>query len=172
MPRFAHDTVVPVERSRAEIEAMVVKYGATHFTSGWTPDAAQIAFQLKELWIRFLLPIPKKDDPKFKFKIVKQPYGGGRTIRKALTENQAEKSRDQEIRSRWRALSLVVKAKLEAVECGISTLENEFLAFIVLPGQAFTVGEWMHDNAMQAIRGGTMPLILEPHRLNVVKENV
>jgi hypothetical protein len=34
-------------------------------------------------------------------------------------------------RQRWRALVLVIKAKLEAVEAGISTLESEFLANIV-----------------------------------------
>lgn len=171
MPRFASETSVPVERSRAEIEALVVKYGATHFNSGWMPSAAQIAFQLKDLWIRFVLPLPSKDDARFKHKTVKAPYSN-RMIQKPLTARQSVEKYEQEIRSRWRALALVVKAKLEAVECGISTLENEFLAFIVLPGTAFTVGEWMRDNAMEAIRGGTTPLMIGPAQpLKVVENN-
>ena len=168
MPRFASETSVPVERSRAEIEALVVKYGATQFNSGWTPNAAQIAFQLKDLWIRFVLPLPDKGGDKFKFKVVK---GKWMTIKKPLTTKQSADRYEQEIRSRWRALALVVKAKLEAVECGISTLENEFLAFIVLPGTAFTVGEWMRDNAMEAIRGGESPLMIGPAPLKVVEDN-
>lgn len=36
-------------------------------------------------------------------------------------------------RQRWRALFLVIKAKLESVESRIATFEEEFLAHIVLP---------------------------------------
>jgi hypothetical protein len=35
---------------------------------------------------------------------------------------------------RWRALLLIVKAKLEAVDSGIVTFEQEFLPHIVMPG--------------------------------------
>ena len=40
---------------------------------------------------------------------------------------------EQVCRQRWRALLLIIRAKLEAVASGITTLENEFLANIVLP---------------------------------------
>lgn len=49
-------------------------------------------------------------------------------------------------RQRWRALALCIKAKLEAVECGITTFESEFLAHIVLPN-----GETMADRALPYI---------------------
>lgn len=49
-------------------------------------------------------------------------------------------------RQRWRALALCIKAKLEAVECGITTFESEFLAHIVLPS-----GETMADRALPYI---------------------
>ena len=52
-------------------------------------------------------------------------------------------SYDQACRQRWRALLLVIKAKLEAVTAGISTIETEFLANIVLPDNTICVGEWM-----------------------------
>jgi hypothetical protein len=157
--QFARNTEVPVERSRAEIEGLLIKYGASEFHSGWMVNAAQVGFRLKDLYIRFVLPIPAKGDPKYKSRVVRV---GGRQKVKHFTEGQAERLREQEIKSRWRALALVVKAKLEAVECGISTLENEFLAFIVLPGVDFTIGDWMTENAMEAIRGGTVPLQLGP----------
>ena len=39
-----------------------------------------------------------------------------------------QETHDQACRQRWRALLLVIKAKLEAVTAGISTVETEFLA--------------------------------------------
>lgn len=57
------------------------------------------------------------------------------------------------------ALALVVKAKLEAVESGISTFEQEFMAHIVLPnGQ--TTGQWMIPQIEAAYKTGTMPALL------------
>ena len=47
---------------------------------------------------------------------------------------------EQRIRSRWRALLLVIKAKLEAIDIGILTIEDAFLAEIVLPDRQ-TVAE-------------------------------
>jgi len=66
---------------------------------------------------------------------------------------------EQACRQKWRALSLVVKAKLEAVESGITTFEDEFLAHIVLPnGQ--TVGEQALPRVREAYAtGGNVPLL-------------
>lgn len=65
----------------------------------------------------------------------------------------------QEARQRWRALVLVIKAKLEAVESGIVTFEDEFLAHIVLPdGQR--VGEWLEPRLALAYESGKMPPLL------------
>lgn len=63
---------------------------------------------------------------------------------------------DQRRRSIWRAVLLVVKAKIEAVEQGITTVEQEWLAHVLLPsGQ--TVGEWMEPQLELASDRGTMP---------------
>src|SRR6476661_5485114 len=40
-----------------------------------------------------------------------------------------------------RALLLVIKAKLEAITAGIATVDEEFLAYIVIPGTTSTVSE-------------------------------
>lgn len=155
MGRYASETSVPVEKSRAEIESTLIKYGAQEFHSGWKEDAAMIGFRLGALFIRFVLPIPPRTERRFTHK--KSRYG----YEVKRSELQQEAEHKQEVRQRWRALLLTIKAKLEAVECGISSIEQEFLAFIVMPNQ-MTLGEFIidHSDAMTLIRGGNMPLML------------
>ena len=75
------------------------------------------------------------------------------------TEAAWNEAYEQAVRQRWRALALVVKAKLEAIEAGITTFEEEFLAYIMLPdGQ--TVGQWIKPQVDDAYRLGTMPTTL------------
>ena len=62
-------------------------------------------------------------------------------------------------RQRWRALLLVLKAKLESVESNIETFENAFLAQIVMPGDqtvADLVGPHIIDAAVLGV--GTLPV--------------
>lgn len=53
-------------------------------------------------------------------------------------------------------MALCIKAKLEAVETGISSFEEEFLAYIVLPDGS-TVGEWAAPQIEQVYTTGRMP---------------
>lgn len=153
MPRYASETSVPVERSRAEIEETLRRYGATEFHSGWKAEAAMIGFRIKTLFVRFVLPFPNKTDRKFTHKKV-------RGYDQKMSELQQHRAYEQELRSRWRAMLLVIKAKLEAVECGISSIEQEFLAFIVMPNQS-TIGEWFMDQIMpQIVATGQMPRLM------------
>ncbi|MEL6908489.1 MAG: hypothetical protein AAFP22_23970, partial [Planctomycetota bacterium] len=71
------------------------------------------------------------------------------------------KAWEQAQRQRWRALLLVVQAKLEAVECGISTFEQEFLAHIVLPNGS-TVDEVLAPRIIEAVDAGNMPTLALP----------
>lgn len=64
-----------------------------------------------------------------------------------------------DIQGRERALYLIVKAKLEAVEAGISTVEREFFYDIVLP-DGRTAGEWMAPQIEAAYQTGQMPAML------------
>lgn len=163
MGRYASETTVPVAKSRAEIEATLIRYGANEFQTGWKTGAAMIAFRLKDLFIRFILPLPSRTDKNITHK--KDRYGY--VVKR--TEQQTEQAYQQEERQRWRALLLTVKAKLEAVECGISTIEQEFLAFIVMPNQ-MTLGEFIIDRALPSIRAGTMPLMLTGPKPDVVED--
>ena len=64
-----------------------------------------------------------------------------------------------EVRRRWRAMAMVIKAKLEAVASGISVFDDEFMAHIVLPSGE-TVGEFMRPQIALAYEKGTMPKLL------------
>jgi hypothetical protein len=71
----------------------------------------------------------------------------------------------QDQRQRWRALSLVIKAKLESVESGIATIEQEFLANIVTPGGQ-TMAELLVPQLGEMRKQGRLPTLdlLEDYR--------
>ena len=146
--KYAESTSVSSEKSKAEIEKILNRYGATSFLSGWNEDTATIMFKMDGRTIRFLLPLPKKSD------FIRTPGRG--KIRSQEAQFQAY---EQAVRQRWRALALVIKAKLEAVESGITVFESEFLAHIVLPGGA-TVYEHIKDNIEVAYTSGKVPKLL------------
>lgn len=149
---YAKDTSVSVDRSRAEIERTLTRYGAEQFMSGWKEGQSVIAFRLHNRVIQFTLPLPDKNDDRFKI------TPGGRRRR---SEADAYREWEQACRQRWRALGLAIKAKLEAVECGITSFDEEFLAHIVLPGGKGTVGEWFLPKIDKAYESGHMPKLIE-----------
>lgn len=75
------------------------------------------------------------------------------------TASAANKAWEQATRQRWRALALVIKAKLEAVECGISEFEHEFMANIVMPDNR-TIAQHVIPAIAQAYETGEMPKLL------------
>lgn len=150
MPRYASETTVPVAQSRAEIESLVTKYGASQFFSGWSDNKTVIGFTASNRQVRFVLPLPSKDDHKYQFTEV---------TNKLRSSEAALKAWEQDCRQRWRALCLVIKAKLEAVECGIATFEEEFLAHIVLP-DGKTVGQHVSQPLAAAYASGEMLQLL------------
>lgn len=130
--QYASKTSVPVERSRSEIERTLTRYGATAFSYGWDSGRAVVMFQAQGRRIRFDVVVP---------------------------ELNSEAKRAQVERQRWRALLLVIKAKLEAVAVGIVTFEEEFLAHIMLPDGS-KVADWMSPQLEQVYESGQMPELL------------
>ena len=147
--KFAQSTEVSVDKSRDEIRAVLRKYGADAFAYGEEGTWVQLMFRMagKQYRFRLNLPDPKRAD----FHTYKQR---STTFRRAA--GVPEKMWEQECRSLWRALLLVIRAKLEAVAVGISTLEDEFLANMVLPDNA-TVSDWLKPQIEEAYRIGHMP---------------
>lgn len=151
--RYAPDTQVSSDRSRAEIERTLSRYGATQFLYGWTGRYATVGFTAHGRSIRFELPLPDRADKEF----TRTETGRERS------ETAAAEAYDKAVRQRWRALSLIVKAKLEAVEYGIATFEDEFLGNTVLPGGA-TVADTVRGPVADAYRTGSVPALLPDYR--------
>ena len=153
MAKFAAHTTVSSEKSKQEIERILTRYGAEEFIYGTRSDRAIVAFKMCGRNIRFMLPLPDRKSPEF----TEYKQGSSTFLR---AEDAAAKRYEQAIRQKWRALALVIKAKLEAVESEITDFEDEFLAHIVLPGGQ-TMGEIAKPQIKIAYESGEMPPLLE-----------
>lgn len=162
---YAANTSVSVENSRAEIERTLRRYKAEAFGYALDGRSATILFRIGARHIRFDLLMPDREDPA----ITTFRPGGGHSIARR-TEAAIDQRWEQACRQRWRALSLVIKAKLEAVEAGISTIEDEFLAATMLP-DGRTMGQWAGPEIDNAYKTGGMPrsLLLDRPRPREVK---
>lgn len=139
---YAEKTSVSVDRSQGEIKKVLAKYNASAFAFVESPDKAMVQFDMAGKRIKFLLPLPA--------------YMNARDKKGYL---YSQKQVDQIVRAKWRALLLAIKAKLECVDAGIATLEQEFMAHIVLPnGQ--TVGEIVLPEIESSYQNKIMPLLL------------
>ena len=147
MPQYAKNTTVSSELSRIEIEKILIRYGADNFAYASGNGMALIGFVMYGRQVKFVLPMPRLDE------FSKTPTGRDRT------ENSKYEAWEQACRQRWRALKLVIQAKLEAVECGISMFEDEFMANIVLPGGQ-TVSDFMKPQIEKAYALGQPPQLL------------
>ncbi len=151
MARYAQSTTVAVGKSKTEIEQIVTRYGADEFGIVSSSKKAMVVFTLKNgLCVKITLPLPDQDDRAF----THTPAGD--TERHP---DDAHRAWEQSCRSQWRALWLIIKAKLEAVESGITTIEREFFADLLLPsGQ--TMQEHVGDDLRLAVKGGHIPKLL------------
>jgi hypothetical protein len=150
MTRYASGTDVSTDKSKAEIEKTLQRYGADEFCYATKPQAAMVGFRIKGRYVRICLPLP---DPK-SGQFTRTP---GRGL--VRTSDQAYAAWEQACRELWRALALVIKAKLEAVESGISTVEREFLADTMLP-DGRTVGQSLEPLVQEAYDTGRMPSLM------------
>lgn len=152
MTRYASNTDVSSSRSRDEIERTLERYGADQFLYGWKETDALVGFRMNGRQVRFVLPLPARDNKEFT-----EYVSRGKLC--ARTDEAARKLYEQAVRQRWRALALVIKAKLEAVESGIAIFEDEFMANIVLPNGRL-VGEEVRPAIANAYETGNMPTML------------
>jgi len=147
--RYATNTSVSPERSQEEVKRMLRRYGADRFGVMEETKRACVMFEFNGLTVRIDVPLPSIKDEE----ICMTETGRERS------ESQCYKALEAMIRQRWRALLLAIKAKLEAVECGISTIETEFMPFMVMPD-----GRLMKDHILphleEAVKTGKMPRML------------
>ena len=150
MNTYANNTKVSEDRSRQEIERLLMKHGADEFGYITRRHEARIGFVLKSLRFEMSVPLPDPEEQRF----WRTPERGHKR-----SEAKAKEAWQQEVRRRWRSLTAVVKAKLIAIEDGVSTLEQEFLPYMVTANGA-TVYERLKPQLEQAKEQG-QPLQLE-----------
>jgi hypothetical protein len=120
MSRYASNTTVGIGRSQDEIRTVLRRYGVTSLALVEHENRAGVQFTIKTLAVKIDCPLPNRSDA--------QTTPTGRVRR---SETVAEQKYAQANRQVWRALLLAIKAKLEVVESGIATVEEEFMPYIV-----------------------------------------
>lgn len=152
--RYAKGTSVSIEKSRGEIEKTLKRFGATQFAYAWKDQMAVVSFEARDLRLRFTMKLPSQKEERF----TKTSARGSDRSPEA-----AEKLWENEARQSWRALALLVKAKLAAVDAGITSFEEEFLSHVVVPqpgGRSATAGEWLIPQLASAYDNRSLPPLL------------
>lgn len=138
--RYAERTSVPVGKSKADLETLLRKSGASQTLTGTDSNACALV-------LGFTL-----EGRQFRIKVLTGP------ALTSATKAQQDKQEQRE-RQAWRTLLLLVKAKLEVVAMGQSTIESEFLANVVLPNGK-TVADDVLPKLLKAYESGKMPNLL------------
>lgn len=123
---YAERTHVPAQRSRMEVEHVLTRAGASAVAIYNDAERAAVAFRLNARAYRFVIPLPAPA--------------------RSISE---EKRHAQLVRQRWRALLLVLRAKIESARSGVTTLETELLPYAVLPS-GNTVADEVHPRLTAA----------------------
>lgn len=139
MSLYAQNTKVPIGQTRAEIEHLLERGKAKQYGTAVDYDLgiARVQFKLQERIVRFTIELPDR-----------KKMGDGVRFERAE-------------RQRWRALLLVIKAKLESVENHIEGFEEAFMSQIVMPDDK-TVGQHVRPQIAEAYKAGKMPKQLGP----------
>ena len=127
--RFAEDTKVSVGKSQGEVKDLLRRAGAGKMAIYEDKAGSAVMFEIGAGMYRIMVPIPKAKTP-------------------AVAE--------QEERRAWRLMLLLIKAKLEAVREGATTIEREFLSDRLLY-DGTTVGQWAARELDEATKIGRMP---------------
>ncbi len=120
--RYASETEVPVEKSRMELEKLITRFGASQILTFQEDKQAIVQFTSRDRMIRLTLPLPLLEDP-----IIQRTAQNYQRSKAAARDALAKENR-----RRWRAMVLLVKAKLTAVEEGIVEFEEEFFANTIM----------------------------------------
>jgi hypothetical protein len=140
MSRYAQGTTVSIEKSEIEVRRVLQKYGATKFGTMVEPEQATIFCELKNRRVQIVVPMPTKKEKAWM-------YASPAKV-------------DAERRRRWRVLLITLKAMLEAVESGLMSFDQAFLAFIEVPGTARTLGDELVPRLNALYAGASLKALL------------
>ena len=132
--------------SREHIKRALVEYGATDVLFSQRENLSAIAFKGDGRQFRIVVSLPQSDGTT----VIPRDTAEG-PIREAKA-----KVLERANRRFWHALALSIDAKLAAVGAGVATLELEFLAHVVLPGNRTVIDE-LEPVIASAYRSGRQP---------------
>ena len=147
MARYASGTDVTADRSRSEIERLLMRFGADEFAYVTARDKAMIGFVYQKVRCEISIELPDKDLPEF----TKTPARGTKR-----TADAAFEAWQKEVRRKWRALAIVVKAMLVGVEEGVFKFDEVFMPYIVM-GDGVTIYRHCMPLIQHALETGAMP---------------
>lgn len=156
---YASSTSVPVERSRAELEKLLRAAGSTSLMVGNDGSRIVVGFMLDARTVRLTLAVPTGEELAAKRTRAVTRRWNSRSRSYDSPATRLVKLRDDEERRLWRVLVLVVKAKLEAIAQGLSDVEHEFLADVVVKGGR-TIGELLRGEIDKIYKGSDVPRLL------------
>lgn len=141
--RFAEGTTVSVETSRGEISGILSKHGVMSQMWGSEPHGDVLQFSLNGRSFRFTMKRPTAEEIR------------ERDSRDYVYPHNVdwEAKAFAEWRRRWRATVLLLKAKLEFIDGGDSSLEREFMPYM-LTASGRTIGELIEAGEVPMLEAG------------------
>ncbi|MCA4133382.1 hypothetical protein [Arthrobacter sp. M4] len=137
---YVRGASITASASQAEIQDMLSDFGAVGLRCIREDGRATIAFRSGGQQFRMILVLPRSADEE---------------LQKRST-GHALKTPQETARQRWRALSVLIRAKLDAVASGIVSFDQEFMAYR-LPPHEFEDGRTSPDTQAPAHQPNSSP---------------
>jgi hypothetical protein len=147
MARYAYGTKVSATDSRGEITGILAKHGVSTMAWGTKPTGDFLQFEIGGKLYKFSIDRPSMDDARESF------LSAGKTDWGWRHQADQEVALDAEWRRRWRAIVLLIKAKMEFADGGETTVEREFMPYLMLAnGQ--TMADWVAGDGQKMLVAG------------------
>lgn len=149
-------TRVPVEKSQGEIRRLLSDHGASRFAFGEETDAAgvrwaAVSFAHGGFAVRMRVPHKPVDEAALRSR-------ARRAHTRTYTDLEAE-AIEQEAKRIWRVISWNLKARLVAVEEGVESFAESFLAHLLDERTGRTVFEQLSDEGKVELSRPLVPLL-------------
>ena len=150
-------TTVPVEKSQGELRKLLAGHQASRFAFGEETDSAGVAWAAVSFAhgshaVRMRVP-HKPVDPR----AVSRKLMRARSKTKADIEHELV---EQEARRIWRVMAWNLKARLVAVEEGVETFEEAFLAHLIDERTGQTIYEQLVQDGRVELAAPLMPALM------------
>lgn len=154
---YAEGTKVPLEQTQAEISNMLARLSCSQTMTMQNDKEFTVAFVLGG--VAYKMSVPKPDETSKDYTHVKVNARAS----KAATPDQVQAKVRQEMARRMRALAALIKARLVAIDEGVTTMERAFIGDIVTGPNGQTVADMILPQIAKTLEaGGTVGTLALP----------